>query len=772
MRGSPSVARRPLLAACGLLVLAFTGCQEIQGPVWSPDGTCVAYTSYVRIGQPGARMETNVYLVDPDDENGEAVLLARHAAFPRWVPEGPQGPQLYLLGHRNAEGFYTSLLLHRKLGEGALQIVLQDPNLKLVGFQLSADGVLGLLCSAKEARPGAPQTLDFVNLRDRVRTPLQLGEVLSPALSPNGRVLAYAQKAEGGGKPSVAVLELDRRPLQPKIVFPSGQFDEPTATAYVVHAFPDSDRFLFYSPTGQALWTVRRDGKSIQRYALPMGYSAPLIVVIAEDGKSATLTVARPAEGGLQYEACELVFAKGNFSRLAEGGTEFLGGHAPDPRQLRRGGAPRWAWLSPAGLAIGTAQKARFYPQTGAQGMAASGYYVQQQEPQKAVAAALKARELKPPVEDPGDLGRAEARAYREAGEGARAAEAYERAALLYPVGKAGLPLLFPPGSGLPQQPDTAATLKEMEALALAAPNAKIMGALRSAYTARVEGKSRAALDAYLQAIQFCAAEELVGGMKFQAALAAFENGELTLAGEHWESAARCPGFPQADYAAGLAAIAYKLDTRPGAAERADAALKLGLALNTPLREELQRLPNDLRDRTYRARRTENEVKSAPAQGLRAWVEVTEFAVPQAFLKPSRIRDFDGNYSERRIAPRYITLSELQVAGLAEGTQCVARLPLRIGAPLFSADGQMLAFLAQGEVFPLPDSFCEVYVVNLKGAILYGSPQALLTGRLSARTRMNALSWTGPKALQVSGANVDVFGNETQTQKAIAVTPR
>jgi hypothetical protein len=138
MRGSPSFARRPLLAACGLLVLAFSGCQEIQGPVWSPDGTCVAYTSYVRTGLPGARMETNVYLVDPDDENGEAVLLARHAAFPRWVPEGPQGPQLYLLGHRNAEGFYTSLLVHRKLGEGALQIVLQDPNLKLVGFQLSA----------------------------------------------------------------------------------------------------------------------------------------------------------------------------------------------------------------------------------------------------------------------------------------------------------------------------------------------------------------------------------------------------------------------------------------------------------------------------------------------------------------------------------------------------------------------------------------------------------------------------------------------------------
>jgi hypothetical protein len=166
-----------------VLLLVLAGCQEIQGPVWSPDGSYLAYTVYTRPTEPGGRLDTSVYLLDPEDETAKPILLGRDAAYPRWAPEGTT---VYFLAHRDKDGFYTALVAYHanlRAGAGALETVLQDPGLRLTGFQLSVDGVTGLLNTAKEVRPGAPQTVEFWNARERKRTSLaQLGEVYSPAL--------------------------------------------------------------------------------------------------------------------------------------------------------------------------------------------------------------------------------------------------------------------------------------------------------------------------------------------------------------------------------------------------------------------------------------------------------------------------------------------------------------------------------------------------------------------------------------------------------------
>lgn len=756
-----------------VLLLGLTGCQELRGPVWSPDGTLIAYTAYSRPEKPSEPLATSVYLADPGDTTGTAVLLAENAAFPNWASDGSA---VYFLGHRRG-AFYTSILCHRpggrKLGDGMMETVLQDNNFMWVGFQMSVDGTAALLCSARTPMLGAPQTLEFMQMRERTRVSLhQLGEVYSPALAPNGRVLAYSQRpAEAGSRPFVAVLELDRKPLQPVTVFPAAEFDEPAASHYIIHVFPDSENLLFYAPFGKSIWTVRRDGKKLRSYPLPAGYSVPLLVSLSADGRVAAVTFARPVDNELQYDVYELNLAKGNFRRLDGGSTDLMGGHAIDPRKPRGAESNKWAWLSPAGLAVGSPEKALYFPRTSKEWLAASEAYLRQNEAQKALEAAGRAREIQPPPLDPGALWRAEARAALAAGNGAQAASAWEHALLQYPVGPKGLPWVFPPTSSLPNSIDVAVLSKDLAAFSAAAPENKLLAALNAAFGARVKGQSKEALDLYGKAIEMCSSEAMVAGVKFQAALTAYENGNPSLAGEHWESAARCPGFPQAEYASGLSAMAYKLDGHPGMNERADAALRLGIARNAGLKNDLLALPRDLHGRVYRQKRTEAEQKS-PDQTLRAWFDVTEYEIPTASLRPRPMMDSEGKDVIRQVGCLRITISELNVAGLPAGTQVLAKMPFPVSTPLFSPEGKMIAFQAQGDLFPKGRGFCEVYVVSLSGAVLQGNVPALTTGRLSTRTRLTSLQWAGPQALLESGTTIDVFGNEAPFQKNLVVTPR
>lgn len=759
-------------------LLALSGCQEFQGPAWSPDGQHLAFTTYKLNKNKDGGIETNLYLLTPDAPNAEPIQLALDAACPRWVSD-ENGPVVYFLAKRDRQGCFTSLLRHRP-GPGAGVIETVQEKIKLNSFQMSVDGSVAMLASGKDGTPGTPQTLEvWIPKGDKRSSLRQLGDVNSYALSPNGQVLAYTQVPKGGTKPIVAILELDRKDPTPRAVFPTQDADEPSAKSYVVHAFADNTRFLFYAPGGENVWTTDLDGKTLASYPLPAGYSAPLVASIGDDGKSAMLTLAKGAGGEIQYQVFSLDFRTKAFKPVGDRAQELIGGHSVDPRTAARPGNQRWAWLSEAGLALGRPEgtgKVRYYPRTGEQFLAASALYLKQGDNDDALAAALKAGEVQPRPDDLGAQGMAEARAYLATQKGLRAASSFERAYLLYPVRAEGVGFIFSANSGLPQAGAeySEKLIADMEKYLAASPDDKLLSLLLSALQARANGNFTEALSSYRSAEQHCGSEDLVGGVKFLQGMTAFESGDLYMAGEHWEAAARSKEFPQADYAAGMSFISFMLDKRTGADRRAEGVFRVGLSRTKVLKDDLTALRDELAGKAHRQNRLSNEVKSAD-QTLRAWVDINEFLLPVAVLKPQMVLGADRKFAPRRLFARTVTASSVQVAGLPEGTKTLLRVPLPISVPQFApnstAAGGLLSFEAQGEVFPVANAYCEVYVVNLAGAVLRGNAEALKTSHLAARTVIAKSAWTGPNQLNVQGKRIDVFGNETPYQDTFTVAP-
>jgi Tol biopolymer transport system component len=178
--------RRLLLSLFALLALA--GCQEIRGPVWSIDGRRVAYTIYT----PAANgvFDTSIYYVEADDDTAEPQLIARNAAYPYWREDNAT---LNYVGERDASGFYTKIF-KQKVGAGEVATAVAT-GLKLVNFQMSVDGTVALLCSGSSAKLGSAMRLEMLTIADNKKTALnELGDVYSPALTPNGKMLAFAQK--------------------------------------------------------------------------------------------------------------------------------------------------------------------------------------------------------------------------------------------------------------------------------------------------------------------------------------------------------------------------------------------------------------------------------------------------------------------------------------------------------------------------------------------------------------------------------------------------
>ena len=750
---------RLLLPAVCLLVLS--GCQEIRGPVWSLDGKRVAYTTYTPTSS--GIFDTSLYVVETDMDAAPE-LIAKGAAFPHWREDSMT---LNYLGDRDQQGFYTKIL-KQKIGavagpekEGPQPILA---NVRLVGFQMSADGSVALLCSGSQARLGSAVRLEMLSVADGKKTDLSvLGEVYSPALTPNGKLVAYAQKP-AAALPLLIVCDIETR--QPTAVFPTETENENNATSYVIHAFPDNDKFLFYAPGGANIWTVRRDGSNIRKYPLPEGVSSPVMVTIADDSNSVSITTAHAAAEKVLYQVHKLEFTSKRWTRIDGDSPELLGGHVMDPRALRRKGPTRYAWLSSAGLAVGEPGKAKYYPMTSNQCLAASALHIQQNEPDLAVATALRAREINPPPDDPGQLDKADSKAYLAQKKMDRAAESFERAALLYPIGVEGLTFVFPPSSGLPRStPDAInATLKEMDEFIQALPNNNLLPKLKQALTLRSQGNQKQAMDLYRQCVPILPDEARIGGVRFLEAMCAFETGDMVMAGEKWEAAARCADFPQADYAAGLSAMAYLLSERPEASAKASTVLNLPPAKNSPFAQELSGLPNLVRGRTIRENNLSKEAVAAD-NSVRAWVQIERCQVPFAYLKSTRIEE-DGKFSERRIGVRTTTASSVWLAGMQ---QPIFRIPRPITVPAISPNNNMLAFAVSGEVFPLPESLCDVFVIDLRGTLILGDAKAPYTGRVQSRYTVKNVAWSGALELTVTANQIDVFGGDTAVTRVIPV---
>ncbi len=749
-----------------MTLVLLAGCQELQGPTWSNDGRRIAYTLYTQgqtaAGAPLSYLDTSVYVVEVEDDNGEAQLIAKGAAFPRWLPDNTT---LYYLGDRDQAGFYTKIFKYTKNAAGAEpQPVLS--NLHLTGFQLSVDGAVALLVSGREARPGSPGTVEIWNVASNKRTPLgALTELYSPALLPDGSAIVYSQKP-AESLPLLGICDLDG--TQPRVIFPTEEQNDPTAATYVVHPFPDRVRVLFYAPGSTKIWTMRTDTTAIKSFPLPENLSTPVMVRIDDDGNSAVLTLAQASSERVVFQSYRLDFTTKKFTHLDGDSATLTGANAADPRAAHHNGTLRQAWLSPGGLALGEPGKARYFPLTPTECMAASALQIRQGEADKAVASALKAHELQPPPLDAGELDRADARAYLAAKQYDPACDSFEKALLLHPIGGPhGLTFLFPPGAGLPRPApaETAAVVKEMEQLCTAAPQNKLIPLLRRAYEARLKGEYNDAEEAYRLASPICPDEATVGGLRFQEAMCFFENGELVHAGEKWEAAARTTDFPQAQYAAALSAIAYTLDGHGDAANKANAVTQLSAAKTGPLTNELAQLIASVKGRPYRDHSVSKE-NATPDDALKTWVEIDIYSIPFASLTPQRVLDKDGKYVDRHIGVKTLTASAV---GLSGAQAPIFHIPCAITIPTIAPDRRHLAFAAEGEVFPLNPSFCDVYVIDMKGNISIGNTNVLTTGLLSGRNTITGLSFNDGAELKVSGSTIDVFGGETPYSKAVPI---
>ena len=455
---------------------------------------------------------------------------------------------------------------------------------------MSSDSSIALLVAGRDARPGAGSFIDAWDpATGKINSMRALGELYSPALLPDGRSVAFSTKT--GEKCVVWICDLASN-SKPVPIFPTTDQDEVSAAPFVIHAFPlPSDRLLFYAPGGTNVFTIRRNGDGLRRYALPDHVSSPVMVQIADDN-FATLTMPQISAEKIAFQAYRLDFTAKKFTPIDDPGPTLLGGHIADPRSYHHTAAPRYAWLSPAGMALGEGGKARYFPTTAAEYLAASAFQLKQGVADKALASVEKAREFTNGPDDPGELDRAESRASLAVKQYERASEVYEHALLHYPIGADGLRFLFPASSGLPRPNPTAVAtqLKEMDDLIKATPANQKLPLLRQALALRMDGKQAQALDIYPKVIPFCADQSQVAGLRFQEALCQFEAGDLAVAGEKFESAARVTEFPQSQYAAGLAAIVYILDApHADVVPKAAAALALPSAKTGPLSAEAAR---------------------------------------------------------------------------------------------------------------------------------------------------------------------------------------
>jgi hypothetical protein len=742
------------------LLLVLCGCQELQGPMWTSDSRRIAYTAYTQTS--GGLLETSVYTVDADDDGAEQTLVAKGAAFPHWMLDNAT---LYYLGDRDQQGFYTKIYKTKVGANGAPQVALA--NQRLTGFQMAADGSVALLFSGRDGKPGSPGYADKWEPATTGKvdnTIRQLGEMYSPALLAGGNGIAFSTKP--GDQYVLWICELNGS--KPNPVFPTADQNEPSAAPFVSHAFPvPSDRILFYSPGGSTVFTIRRNGDGLRRYPLPEGISSPVMVSIADENV-ATLTMAQVSGEKVSFQAYRLDFTTKKFTPVGDPGPSIVGGDAADPRSYHHTTAPRYAWISPAGLALGEPGKARYFPNTATEFLAACALQLKQGEVDKALASVEKAREFTPGPEDPGELDRAESRVCLAAKQYERAGELYEHALLHYPIGNDGLTFLFPPNSGLPRSVPASVTtqLKEMDALIKAAPANQKLPLLRQALQMRIDGKHDKALELYPKIAPLCADQALVAGLRFQEALCQFETGDVARAAEKWEQASRVSDFSQAQYAAGLSAVCYVLDApHADVVPKAIAALALPAAKGGPLATEFSQLLTFLKGKSYREHEKGPEQKGDG--GVSTWAEYDRYYIPFASLRPQRIVEKGAKPVEMHIGARPVTVSAIWLNNGSQDPIC--RVPFETTSPILAPGAKHVAFVATGDIFPLPPKSCEIYVVDLRGQIILGDAQAIGTGQLARRSTISNMSWSDPNDLKIIGTLVDAFGGETAYSKNVLV---
>lgn len=750
-------------------LLLLSGCQEFQGPVWSPDGQTVAFTLYARAAENpanagvGPSFSTSVYTVGADDDPLSAKLLADGAAFPNFTPD----EMLYCLGERSAEGFYTKLL-RWKLAHLDEKPEVAVQNLRATALQMSMDrGPVFMIFSGRNAQPGAPGKVELWHADSNKRTDLgALGTINGPALSYNSRLLCYGTRPADGH--AVLMLSVLDSKDPPQAIFPTNEAPEPNVSSFVVHAFPESERFLFYGPGASFIWMTQGKPAAMKfsKIVPPQGLATPVMARIAADGRSCAFTFARITTGKIAYESHDYDFNRAVWNKIEADSAVMIGGTSFDPK-AKKTAASRRAWLSQAGLAVGEPNKPLVAPITANQFAAAASQMLKAGDNEKALEFATKSQDVKPPPDDPEAATNVLIRAYLATKNAERACDAYEQSVLLAPVGPSGLHFLFPNNSALPQQQPEwiAGELHRMDELIAASRDNRMIPVLKEAFLARLKGDQRKAVELYQRAYDLCPDKARTGGTKFFQGMCELEQGNAYQAGEFFDSAAHNDDFPQADYAAGLAALSFMLHGRTETTAKANQVLALPSVQKSPLAAEFGQLSGMVKNRQVKEHGSTKETVSADG-AARAWAEFDTYWLPFAATKPVAAESPDG-----KLVARHVTLKRFAASTIwtNKSNTAVFKIAAPVTQPQLSPSGNLLAFTASGDVFPLPDNFCELFVLNLDGAVHLGNTANAVTGKTKGRQIISKFAWETDSSVKIQGVEVDVFGGQRTLDKSVAI---
>ncbi len=288
---------------------------------------------------------------------------------------------------------------------------------------------------------------------------------------------------------------------------------------------------------------------------------------------------------------------------------------------------------------------------------------------------------------------------------------------------------------------------------------------LRDAFKARLKGEQRAALDAYKKAMDICADKASVGGARFLQGVCELELGEIFQAGEMFEQAARIEDFPQADCAAGMSAMCYLLHGKADSQSKAGTVLQLPHLRKSPLFSELNQLAGLLRGKALKEHGTTAEAVSADG-GAHAWVEFDQYWIPSVSTRPLRMSLEEGKFVERRLGLLRMTASSIFTN---KSPKPILRVARAVTPPKLSPSGAALAFTVNGDVFPAPDNFCDLIVLDLTGGVFNGNTVAATAGKTKSRQILAHFTWNTDAEIRTSGVEVDVFGGQKAFEKAVPV---
>jgi hypothetical protein len=552
---------------------------------------------------------------------------------------------------------------------------------------------------------------------------------------------------------------------------------------------------------------------------LPPQYGAPVLVSFTDDCNNAFVTLPRPAAQGLRFAVFNADLVRdstdgvrgwkqlpagsgGWHERDGEADAPF-GGHAVAPGRRRGVGGMR-AWLSPAGVALDVGGRTRFCPLTEMEALIAAEAYLKAGRAQDALAALARARNLlqlsrRVPAKAAAkkfdalaaDLALVEAQiehleaaALAAAGDKPKAASVAVRATLLYPIGAEGLAFHFGESLGLPRPSSEVATVRQRlfaEVLA-GTPHERLAIWLKSAFEFRAKNQPEDSLGSLRSAEPDAPEELLTAGLKFWQGVAYFETGRPGEAALQWEAAARVNGWPQAVYAAGLAAVGYSLEGSQRGREKAKAILEFGASLPHPAAVDMAFLEQECKTAVWKRGNIAGETKSP--DGLRIFVEREEYSIPRVALRPFTPRFVPPTHALEKDAktvattgPRLLALEKIFVSRVRVGeagkpARLLTSTPAAISIPQISPDGRFAAFSAGGEVFPLQAQPCRLFAVDMNGRLLIGDEKSYHQGAFQGREIIRDFRWLNSTEVEVSGTETDVFGREKPfSRKEIARKP-